>query len=134
MNDILFELLKLIVMIAVLLVMRYAIPWLRSRIGVEKMAEIAVGYEVRDSVAPVADRCREDGRDRKMGGKGSPDGTTGLLGKVWRRTKGNRNEVFTGNTDCEKYFDLRGAVKYPDRSCCKTNEDRRGQGHRAKHV
>ena len=40
MNDILFELLKLIVMIAVLLVMRYAIPWLRSRIGVEKMAEI----------------------------------------------------------------------------------------------
>ena len=36
MNDILFELLKLIVMIAVLLVMRYAIPWLRSRIGVEK--------------------------------------------------------------------------------------------------
>lgn len=40
MNDILFELLKLIVMIAVLLVMRYAIPWLRSRICVEKMAEI----------------------------------------------------------------------------------------------
>ena len=40
MNDILFELLKLIVMIAVLLVMRYAIPWLRARIGVEKMTEI----------------------------------------------------------------------------------------------
>ena len=40
MNDILFELLKLIVMIAVLLVMRYAILWIRSRIGVEKMAEI----------------------------------------------------------------------------------------------
>ena len=40
MNDILFELLKLIVMIAVLLVMRYAIPWLRARIGAEKIAEI----------------------------------------------------------------------------------------------
>lgn len=40
MSDILFELLKLIVMIAVLLVMRYAIPWLRARIGVEKMTEI----------------------------------------------------------------------------------------------
>ena len=40
MNDVLFELLKLIVMIAVLLIMRYAIPWIRSRIGVEKMAEI----------------------------------------------------------------------------------------------
>ena len=40
MNDILFALLKLIVMIAVLLVMRYAIPWLRARIGVEKMTEI----------------------------------------------------------------------------------------------
>lgn len=40
MNDILFELLKLIVMIAVLFVMRYAIPWLRARIGVEKMTEI----------------------------------------------------------------------------------------------
>ena len=40
MNDILFELLKLIVMIAVLLVMRYAIPWLRARIGAEKMTEI----------------------------------------------------------------------------------------------
>ena len=39
MNDILFELLKLIVMIAVLLVMRYAIPWLRARIGAEKIAE-----------------------------------------------------------------------------------------------
>lgn len=40
MNDVLFELLKLIVMIAVLLIMRYAIPWIRSRIGAEKMAEI----------------------------------------------------------------------------------------------
>lgn len=40
MNDILFELLKLIVMIAVLLVMRYAIPWLRARIGAEKISEI----------------------------------------------------------------------------------------------
>ena len=40
MNDILFELLKLIVMIAVLVVMRYAIPWLRARISVEKMTEI----------------------------------------------------------------------------------------------
>ena len=40
MNEILFELLKLIVMIAVLLVMRYAIPWLRARIGAEKIAEI----------------------------------------------------------------------------------------------
>lgn len=40
MNDILFELLKLIVMIAVLLVMRYAIPWLRARIGAEKITEI----------------------------------------------------------------------------------------------
>ena len=40
MNDILFELLKLIVMIAVLLVMRYEIPWLRARIGAEKIAEI----------------------------------------------------------------------------------------------
>ena len=40
MNDILFELLKLIVMIAVLLAMRYAIPWLRARIGAEKIAEI----------------------------------------------------------------------------------------------
>lgn len=40
MNDILFELLKLIVMIAVLLVMRYAIPWRRARIGAEKIAEI----------------------------------------------------------------------------------------------
>lgn len=93
MNDVLFELLKLIVMIAVLLIMRYAIPWIRSRIGVEKMAEI-----------------------EKMGRKGSSDGTAGLLGKVRRRAKGNRNEVFTGNADCEKYFNLRGAVKYSDRS------------------
>ena len=37
MNEILFELLKIVVMVAVLLVTRYVVPWLKSLIDAEKV-------------------------------------------------------------------------------------------------
>lgn len=40
MNDIIFEIIKIIVMVAVLIFTRYAVPWIRSKIGAEKLAEI----------------------------------------------------------------------------------------------
>ncbi len=39
MDEILFEVLKLVVMIAAALVVRYLIPWVKGRIGADKMAE-----------------------------------------------------------------------------------------------
>ena len=38
MNEILFELLKVVIMVAVMLITRYAIPWVRERIGADKLA------------------------------------------------------------------------------------------------
>ena len=35
MNEILFELLKVVIMVAVMLITRYAIPWVRERIGAD---------------------------------------------------------------------------------------------------
>lgn len=40
MNDLVMEILKVIVMLAVLLVTRYVVPWLNERIGAAKMEEI----------------------------------------------------------------------------------------------
>ncbi len=38
MNEILFELLKVVIMVAVILITRYVIPWVRERIGADKLA------------------------------------------------------------------------------------------------
>lgn len=48
MNDILFEILKLVVMVSTLVITGYLIPWLKSKIGTEKMeqAEKWVKYAV----------------------------------------------------------------------------------------
>ena len=102
MNDILFELLKLIVMIAVLLVMRYAIPWLRARIGAEKIAEIEKWAKKAVLMAQQV---------------------------YWNKSGEERKEIviFKGDADCKKYFDFWRAVGNFDRSSCKTNENRRGQ-------
>ena len=40
MNDIIFEALKLLVMVCVAVIARYVIPWLKSRIEQDKMAAI----------------------------------------------------------------------------------------------
>ena len=38
MNEILFELVKVVIMVAVLVITRYVIPWVRERIGADKLA------------------------------------------------------------------------------------------------
>lgn len=40
MSEILFELLKIIVMLAVVLITRYFIPWVRKRIGADELAQV----------------------------------------------------------------------------------------------
>ncbi len=38
MNEILFEIIKVVVMVAVLVLTRYLIPWLKAKIGADKLA------------------------------------------------------------------------------------------------
>lgn len=40
MNDIIFEVIKIVVMVAVLVITRYLVPWIREKIGADKMMEI----------------------------------------------------------------------------------------------
>jgi len=40
MSDMILEVLKVVVMLAVLLVVRYVIPWIKAKIGAEKMEEV----------------------------------------------------------------------------------------------
>ena len=40
MNDIIFEIIKVIVMVAALVVTRYLVPWLKEKIGADKLAQI----------------------------------------------------------------------------------------------
>ena len=39
MNDILFEVLKIVVMLVALVVARYLVPWLKEKIGADKLTE-----------------------------------------------------------------------------------------------
>ena len=39
MNEILFEVLKVVIMVAVLLITRYVIPWVKGCIGADKLEE-----------------------------------------------------------------------------------------------
>lgn len=40
MSEMIMEILKVIVMLAVILLTRYAIPWIKAKIGAEKLAEV----------------------------------------------------------------------------------------------
>lgn len=40
MSDIIFEIIKVIVMVAALVVARYLVPWLKEKIGTDKLAQI----------------------------------------------------------------------------------------------
>jgi len=40
MNDIIFEAIKIVVMVAALVITRYLVPWIREKIGADKMVEI----------------------------------------------------------------------------------------------
>ena len=37
MNEIVYEIIKLVVMVAVLVITRYLVPWIKEKIGVEKL-------------------------------------------------------------------------------------------------
>lgn len=40
MNEIIFEVIKIVVMLAALVITRYLVPWIREKIGAEKLNEI----------------------------------------------------------------------------------------------
>lgn len=40
MNEIIFEIIKVVVMVAVLVVTRYLVPWLKEKIGADKLATV----------------------------------------------------------------------------------------------
>ncbi|MCM1559622.1 MAG: phage holin [Butyrivibrio sp.] len=40
MNEIIFEVIKIIVMVAALVVARYLVPWLKEKIGIDKLAQV----------------------------------------------------------------------------------------------
>ena len=64
MNEILFELVKVVIMVAVLVITRYVIPWVRERIGADKlaMAEKWVRYAVLKAQQVM---WSDNGADRK---------------------------------------------------------------------
>lgn len=64
MNDIVFEIVKVVVMVAALLITRYLVPWLKEKIGADKlaMAEKWAKYAVLKAQQVLWD---ETGKDRK---------------------------------------------------------------------
>lgn len=64
MNEIIFELLKIVVMVAIVLIMRYFIPWVKERIGADKLTQIErwVRYAVLKAQQVM---WSENGADRK---------------------------------------------------------------------
>lgn len=40
MNEIIFEVIKIVVMVAALVITRYLVPWIREKIGAERMTEV----------------------------------------------------------------------------------------------
>ena len=64
MNDIIFEIVKVVVMVAALVITRYLIPWLKEKIGADKLAvaEKWARYAVLKAQQVLWD---ESGKDRK---------------------------------------------------------------------
>lgn len=64
MNEIIFEAVKVVVMVAALLVARYLLPWLKEKIGTDKLvvAEKWARYAVLYAQQVL---WKEDGKDRK---------------------------------------------------------------------
>lgn len=64
MNEILFEIIKLIVMLAALVIARYLVPWLKRKIGADKLAEAEkwAKYAVLKAQQVLGE---ESGEDRK---------------------------------------------------------------------
>lgn len=64
MNEINFEVIKIVVMVAALLISRYLVPWLKEKIGADKLAvaEKWVKYAVLKAQQVLWEK---DGQDRK---------------------------------------------------------------------
>lgn len=64
MNDIVFEVVKVVVMVAALVITRYLVPWLKEKIGADKLAlaEKWAKYAVLKAQQVLWD---ETGKDRK---------------------------------------------------------------------
>lgn len=64
MNEIIFEVIKIVVMVAVLVVTRYLVPWLKDKIGADKLAatEKWARYAVLKAQQVLWEK---DGQDRK---------------------------------------------------------------------
>lgn len=64
MNDIVFGVIKVIVVVAVLVVVRYLVPWIKEKIGADKMAEIEKWTKYAVEMAQQVHWPKE-GQDRK---------------------------------------------------------------------
>ncbi len=64
MNEIIFEVIKIVVMVAVLVITRYLVPWLKDKIGADKLAaaEKWARYAVLKAQQVLWEK---DGRDKK---------------------------------------------------------------------
>lgn len=64
MNEIIFEVLKFVVVLSVLLVTRYLVPWIRNKIGADKLA-IAEKWAKKAVLKAQQVLWEKDGQDRK---------------------------------------------------------------------
>lgn len=64
MDEIIFEIIKLIVMVAALVIARYLVPWIKEKIGADKLAEVEkwVKYAVLKAQQVL---WEESGEDKK---------------------------------------------------------------------
>lgn len=64
MDEIIFEVIKVIVMIAVLVVARYLVPWIKEKIGADKLAQIEKWTKYAVEMAQQV-HWTETGEDKK---------------------------------------------------------------------
>lgn len=64
MNEIIFEVIKLVVMVAALVVARYLIPWIKEKIGADKLAQIEKWTKCAVEMAQQV-HWTENGEDKK---------------------------------------------------------------------
>lgn len=64
MNEILFEIIRVVVMVAALVVTRYLVPWLKEKIGAEKMTQIEMWVKYAVEMAQQV-YWSKPGEDRK---------------------------------------------------------------------
>lgn len=64
MDEIIFELVKIVVMVVALVIARYLVPWLKQKIGAEKVAEVSMW--AKQAVLMAQQVYKDwDGQDKK---------------------------------------------------------------------